>query len=157
MVCLFLTSHPQLTNVITDALAFLVVIGFVRSGPLKGFKMPRLLRTFVQDSTVYFLIIFTSHFVLEMSLLLARVSVPVPVVDDESAVEHSSSQLYNSCRHCRCEGLDACERTSNHLFPCAPAFSGTFVYVATTSGTYHSKTLTKVDLSLGISPRWLAD
>jgi len=55
-----------------DALAFLVVIGFVRSGPLKGFKMPRLLRTFVQDSTVYFLIIFTSHFVLEMSLLFAR-------------------------------------------------------------------------------------
>ena len=39
--------------------------------------MPRILRAIVQDATVYFLVIFTSHFVLEMTPLLARVSTPI--------------------------------------------------------------------------------
>lgn len=39
--------------------------------------MPGILRTIVQDATVYFLVIFTSHFVLEMTLLLARVNISV--------------------------------------------------------------------------------
>jgi len=37
--------------------------------------MPHILRTIFQDSTVYFLVIFTSHFVLEMTLLLARFNI----------------------------------------------------------------------------------
>jgi len=42
--------------------------------------MPSILRTIVKDATVYFLVIFTSHFVLEMTLLLARVTVSVLVL-----------------------------------------------------------------------------
>jgi hypothetical protein len=52
-----------------------VVVLFAMSGRVKGFNMPRLLRTIVQDSTIYFLVIFTSHFVLEMSLLFLSVSI----------------------------------------------------------------------------------
>ncbi|KAF9791190.1 hypothetical protein BJ322DRAFT_1017745 [Thelephora terrestris] len=58
-----------------DTLAFLVIVFFAMSGRVKGFNMPRLLRTIVQDSTIYFLVIFTSHFVLEMSLLFLSVSI----------------------------------------------------------------------------------
>ena len=60
-----------------DCLAFLAVIFFAKCGPLSGFKMTHLLHTIVQDSTIYFLVIFTSHFVLEMSLLFMRVSIPL--------------------------------------------------------------------------------
>ena len=51
----------------------------------KDLKMPSILRTIVQDATVYFLVIFTSHFVLEMTLLLARVS--ISTIRDRSNVE----------------------------------------------------------------------
>ena len=37
--------------------------------------MPTILRTIVHDAIVYFLVIFTPHFVLEMTLLLAEVSI----------------------------------------------------------------------------------
>jgi hypothetical protein len=52
----------------------MMVILATRSGS-KGFKMPSILRTIVHDAIVYFLVIFTPHFVLEMTLLLARVSI----------------------------------------------------------------------------------
>lgn len=58
-----------------DFLAFLMIIFLAAKSGLKDFKMPSLLRTIVQDATVYFLVIFTSHFVLEMTLLLARVTI----------------------------------------------------------------------------------
>ena len=47
--------------------------------------MPRLFRAIVQDSTVYFLVIFTTHFVLEMTLLFGRVS--TSTVGDRSGAE----------------------------------------------------------------------
>jgi len=53
----------------TDFLAFLVIVILATKSELKGFKMPRILRTIVRDATVYFLVIFTSDFVLEMTLL----------------------------------------------------------------------------------------
>jgi len=55
-----------------DFLGFLVIVFFaIKSGFISS-KMPRLLRAIIQDATVYFLIIFTSHFVFEMTLLLLR-------------------------------------------------------------------------------------
>ena len=51
--------------------------------------MPYILRAIVRDSTVYFLVIFTSHFVLEMTLLLARVS--ISILGGLTVVETSSS------------------------------------------------------------------
>ena len=78
MVRFFFQGIPSsITNVPTDLLAFLVIVLLVIGSKNRGFKMPHILRTIVQDSTVYFLVIFTSHFVLEMTLLLARVSVPI--------------------------------------------------------------------------------
>jgi len=58
----------------TDFLAFLAIVILATKSELKGFKMPRILRTIVRDATVYFLVVFASHFVPEMTLLLARVS-----------------------------------------------------------------------------------
>lgn len=42
--------------------------------------MPYILRTIVQDATVYFFVIFTSHFVVEMFLLFVNVGVFTRVV-----------------------------------------------------------------------------
>lgn len=79
MVRFFFQGIPSsITKVPTDLLAFLVIVLLVIGSKNRGFKMPHILRTIVQDSTVYFLVIFTSHFLLEMMLLLSRVSVPVP-------------------------------------------------------------------------------
>ena len=41
----------------------------------QGFGISKILTTIVEDSARYFLIIFTSHFALEMTLILGRVSV----------------------------------------------------------------------------------
>lgn len=77
--CVMVRSFPKgstlLANATSDFLAFLVVVIFAKSGTPKGNKMPYLLRAIVQDATVYFLVIFTSHFVLEMFLLFATVSI----------------------------------------------------------------------------------
>ena len=68
-------SHPTLlTSQSTDTSVFLVVVILAAKSGLKGYKMPRILRIIVQDATIYFLVIFTSHFVFWMTLLLARVS-----------------------------------------------------------------------------------
>jgi len=59
-------------SLVYDSLAFLViVIHAVRSG-FEGIRMSRILRTIVQDTTIYFMVIFTSHFVFVMTLLLER-------------------------------------------------------------------------------------
>jgi hypothetical protein len=60
---------------VTDLLAFLVIVVFaVKAGFMNPkFRGPRIIRAIVQDATVYFLFIFTSHFVFEMTLLFARV------------------------------------------------------------------------------------
>ena len=60
--------------------------------------MSRLIRTIIQDATVYFLVIFTSHFVFEMALLLVRVSVYVHVGCYERQIEGLYSRIYNSCQ-----------------------------------------------------------
>lgn len=57
-----------------DILMFLVVVSLVVSRALNGFKMSHILRTIVQDTSLYFLMIFTSHVVFEISLLLVRPS-----------------------------------------------------------------------------------
>ena len=80
----------------TDFLAFLVIVLFATKPGFVGFKMSRLLRTIIRDATVYFLLIFTSHFVFEMTLLLARVSTFIG--GGGSLIEDSVSQIYNSCR-----------------------------------------------------------
>jgi len=73
---LFRRVPSQLSRV-TDISAFLVIVVLAAKSGIRGFRMPGILRTIVQDATVYFLVIFTSHFVLEMTLILARVSISI--------------------------------------------------------------------------------
>ena len=61
------SDHPA------DLPAFLLIIYLVvRANPNK-IPIPRLFKIIAQDATYYFLIIFTSHFVLELTLLFATV------------------------------------------------------------------------------------
>lgn len=73
----FQKSSISIRSITTDISAFLVIIILAAKSGIRGFRMPGILRTIVQDATVYFLVIFTSHFVLEMTLLLARVNISV--------------------------------------------------------------------------------
>jgi hypothetical protein len=60
-----------------DSLAFLFIIFMANKSKTGGFKFTGILGTIVEDATQYFLVIFTSHFVLEMTLTLGRVSATV--------------------------------------------------------------------------------
>ena len=60
-----------------DSLAFSVIVFFAMTSDARG-KIPTILRTVAEDAMLYFLFIFTAHFVLEMTLNLARVSATVP-------------------------------------------------------------------------------
>lgn len=69
--------HFTPANAATDVLAFLVVLVLgVKSG-LKDFKMPNILRMILEDSAIYFLVVFSTHLVLEMTLLFARVNASI--------------------------------------------------------------------------------
>ena len=62
------SNHPA------DLLAFLVVVYLVVRSKIIKAPIPSLLKTMVRDATHYFLVIFTSHFVLLMFLIFASVS-----------------------------------------------------------------------------------
>ena len=62
-----------------DSLAFLMIIFLARRSRVGGFEVTGIFRTIVEDATLYFLVIFTSHFVLEMTLTLGRVSATPPL------------------------------------------------------------------------------
>ena len=84
-------------QVTTDASVFLVIVALAAKSGFKNLKMTMILRTVLRDATAYFLVIFTSHFVLEMTLLLARVS--VSVVGDRSDAEISPAKYSTlACR-----------------------------------------------------------
>ena len=65
-------THPDHP---TDLLAFLVIVYLVFRSHVYRLPIPSLLRTIAQDSTHYFLLIFTSHLVFELTLLLGRVRI----------------------------------------------------------------------------------
>lgn len=60
-----------------DFFAFLLIIFLAIDSKPRGFKVPTIMGTIAEDATLYFLVIFTSHFVLEMTLNLGRVSTAV--------------------------------------------------------------------------------
>ena len=57
-----------------DLIAFLVILHLAGRWTLRQFGVPGLLATILRDATIYFLVIFTAHFVLVVTLLSARVS-----------------------------------------------------------------------------------
>ena len=69
-----LTPHYDTT---LDFLAFLFIILSAKRSR-HGLNIPTVLGTIAQDATRYFLVIFTSHFILVMTLNLGRVSAIVP-------------------------------------------------------------------------------
>lgn len=88
--------------------------------------MPYILRVIVQEATVYFLIIFSSHFVLEMFLLFANVSISFG--DDRCGVEKFSSRVCSSYRVREYWGFTY-QRTQLNFFSCSSIISGNSVCV----------------------------
>ncbi|KAF9786761.1 hypothetical protein BJ322DRAFT_1106879 [Thelephora terrestris] len=62
-------------SLLYDALAFMVIIFQARRSRVPGLKVSNILNTIAEDSTRYFIVIFTSHFVLVMTLNLGRVTI----------------------------------------------------------------------------------
>ena len=77
---------------------FLVTINHTIPRTLEDFRVSHLLRKIAQDTTLYFLMIFTSHAVFEVSLLLVRVS--ASAARDKWVVESFSSQVCDFYRGC---------------------------------------------------------
>jgi len=65
----FLNAHS-----LEDLLVFLVILHMAGLWKIRRFGIPGLMGTILRDATKYFLVIFTSHFVLVMTLIFARVS-----------------------------------------------------------------------------------
>ena len=61
-----------------DFLAFSLITFLALRWGAGKLRIPTLMGTVAEDAVWYFAVIFTSHFVLEMTLLLGRVSVTVP-------------------------------------------------------------------------------
>lgn len=61
-----------------DILAFLLIVFWARKSRVRGLKVSTVEHTIAEDVTCYFMVIFTSHFVLVMTLNLGQVSVAVP-------------------------------------------------------------------------------
>ena len=78
-----------------DLLAFLVILHTAGWWKIRRFGIPGLVGTILRDATKYFLVIFTSHFVLVMTLLFTRVSLMVHFAncDDVKRILQPSLQL----------------------------------------------------------------
>jgi hypothetical protein len=67
------------SHTVSDLAAFAVIIGYgFRSGlnvNAVTMSKPSLIKTIVQDATIYFFVIFTSHMILVFSLVFARVRI----------------------------------------------------------------------------------
>ena len=63
------SDHPP------DLLAFSLIVFLVVRSNVEKVPIPSLLRTIARDATHYFLVIFTSHFVLVMFIAFASVSI----------------------------------------------------------------------------------
>jgi hypothetical protein len=63
----------------SDFLAFALFIFLANSSKTPGFNFPGLWMVIAKDATRYFLVIFTSHFVLEMFLIFTRVSSTISI------------------------------------------------------------------------------
>ena len=70
-------TDPVENSYESDSLAFLFIIFSAATSKVRGFKFPTIIRTIAEDATRYFLVIFTSHFVLAMTLTLGRVRTTV--------------------------------------------------------------------------------
>jgi hypothetical protein len=63
----------------SDCLAFSLIIFMAIKSRTVGLRIPRTLKVIAEDATRYFLVIFTSHFVLTMTLAVGQVRAAVSV------------------------------------------------------------------------------
>jgi len=75
---MLISADPSGDMYAPDSLAFLLVVYLAIRSKASSVKIPTILGTMAEDATWYFLVIFTSHFVLEMTLILGRVSATAP-------------------------------------------------------------------------------
>jgi len=79
-LCVFVRHRPveiayTSISICYDFLAFSLIIFVAATSKSRGLRFPTILRAMAEDATWYFLVIFTSHFVLEMTLNLGRESI----------------------------------------------------------------------------------
>ena len=67
-------SDPAENTHRLDSLAFLVMVFLAAKSEKRGFKIPTILRRMAEDATRYFLVIFSAHLALVLTLNLGRVS-----------------------------------------------------------------------------------
>ncbi|KAF9789639.1 hypothetical protein BJ322DRAFT_549293 [Thelephora terrestris] len=85
------------TSLLFDFLAFSLIILWVERSKARNQTVATILDTIAEDSTWYFLLIFSSHFALVMTLNFGRVSVPLSLTELQLTVTISylSSQIYS--------------------------------------------------------------
>lgn len=69
------SSGKNLTRCPADTLAFLLIIYVALQSNMWQFGIPSLFKTLAEDATRYFLVIFTSHLVLELTLIFGTVRI----------------------------------------------------------------------------------
>ncbi|KAF9789645.1 hypothetical protein BJ322DRAFT_1105503 [Thelephora terrestris] len=79
-VCVFTRHRPiEITcigiSLFYEFLTFSLIIFLAATSKTPGIKVPRIMGVIVKDATWYFLVIFTSHFVLMLTLTLGRESI----------------------------------------------------------------------------------
>lgn len=67
-------SNGYTNPVLEDLLSFIITLHLAGRWRIRRFGIPSLIGTILRDATKYFVVIFTAHFVLTMTLLFARVS-----------------------------------------------------------------------------------
>jgi len=72
-----ISTNPAGDIWLPDSLMFLLIVYLVKKSKATGFT-GILLKTIMEDATLYFLIIFSSHLVFEFTLLFGRVSATAP-------------------------------------------------------------------------------
>ena len=80
MVCWSYFSPPDGTEPannghVSELLTISLIVFLAKASKMQGLEIPRILKTITIDAILYFLVIFTSHFTLMITLLFAPVSV----------------------------------------------------------------------------------
>ena len=105
-----LTQHES------DFLAFTMVVFLVTRLRATGIKIQSLMETIAADAVLYFLVIFTSHFVLAMTLYFARVSVTTSLSGRLPIGAVAGNNKTSS------SGVSRCKSTTLHAIPLTVLF-----------------------------------
>jgi hypothetical protein len=76
---MLISADPSGDMYAPDSLAFSLIIFLAIKSKVSSAKIPTVLGAMAEDATRYFLVIFSTHFVLEMTLVFGRVSATAPL------------------------------------------------------------------------------